>query len=153
MVKNPPANAGDVRDLGLVPRLGRPSGIGNGNPLQYSCQENSMDRRACWAIVHGVARSWTGLCDWAHTCTIDTSQCHACRKCSWAELSWAELRLSHYIYAYIHTHNGILPSHKEEWNFFTCNNMNELVGHYTKWNKSDRVRQIPFITYMWNLKI
>ena len=46
-------------DLGLVPGLGRSPGEGNGNPLQYSCLENPMDRGAWWAIVHGVAKSWT----------------------------------------------------------------------------------------------
>ena len=55
MVKNLPANAGDTRDAGLIPRLGRSPGIGNGNSLQYSCLENSMDRGAWWATVHGVA--------------------------------------------------------------------------------------------------
>ena len=45
-VKNPPANAGDTRDTGLIPGLGRPPGGGNGNPLQYSCLENSMERGA-----------------------------------------------------------------------------------------------------------
>ena len=53
-VKNPPANAGDVRDAGLIPGLGRSSGIGNGNSLQYSCLENPMDRGAWRATVHGV---------------------------------------------------------------------------------------------------
>ena len=53
MVKNPPANAGDT---GSVPRLGRYPGEGNGNLLQYSCLGNPMNRRAWWAIVHGVAK-------------------------------------------------------------------------------------------------
>ena len=57
VLKNPPANAGDVRDKGLVPGSGRFPGGGNGNPLQYSCPENPMDRGAWWAIVCGVARS------------------------------------------------------------------------------------------------
>ena len=61
MVKNPPANAGDVRDVGSIPGLGRSPGEGNGNPLQYSCLENSMDREAWRAIVHGVAKSQTQL--------------------------------------------------------------------------------------------
>ena len=60
VVKNPPVNAGDTRDTGSVPGLGR-SGEGNGNPLQYSCLENPMDRRAWGAIVHGVAKSQTQL--------------------------------------------------------------------------------------------
>ena len=48
MVKNQLASAGDPRDLGLIPGLGRPCGVGSGNPLQYSCLENSVDRGACW---------------------------------------------------------------------------------------------------------
>ena len=55
VVKNLPANAGDARDVGLIPELGRSPGVGNGNPLQCSCLENSMDRGVWWAIAHGVA--------------------------------------------------------------------------------------------------
>ena len=61
MVKNPPANVGDIRDMGSIPGLGRSPGGGPGNPLQYSCLENSMDRGAWRATVHGVAKSQTGL--------------------------------------------------------------------------------------------
>ena len=61
MVKNPPVNAGDIRDAGLIPRLGRSPGGGYGNPLQYSCLENTMDRGAWWATVHGVSKSQTRL--------------------------------------------------------------------------------------------
>ena len=57
VVKNLPANAGDIREAGLIPRLGRSSGVGNGNPPQYSCLENSMDRGDWQPIVHGVAES------------------------------------------------------------------------------------------------
>ena len=53
-------------DLGLIPRLGRSPGKGNGNPLQYSCQGNPMDRGAWWATVHGVAKSRTRLSDFTH---------------------------------------------------------------------------------------
>ena len=56
VVKNPPANAGDTRDMGSIPGLERSLGRGNGNPLQYSCLENPMDRGAWWAIVHGMAK-------------------------------------------------------------------------------------------------
>ena len=59
VVKNTPANTGDVRDMGLIPGLGRSLGGGHGNPLQYSCLENSMDRGAWQATVHRVAQSWT----------------------------------------------------------------------------------------------
>ena len=54
--KNPPANAGAV---GSIPGLGRSPGVRNGNPLQYSCLENSMDRGTWWATVYGVAKNGT----------------------------------------------------------------------------------------------
>ena len=57
MVKNPPVNAGDVRDVGLIPGLRRSPGGGHGNPLQYSCLENPMGRGAWWATVHRVPQS------------------------------------------------------------------------------------------------
>ena len=57
VVKNLPANAGDIRDVGSIPGLGRSPGEGNGNPLWYSCLENPMDRGVCWATVHGVTES------------------------------------------------------------------------------------------------
>ena len=58
-VKNLPANAGDARDMGSIPRSGRLPARGNGNLFPYSCLENSMDRGAWWAIVSGVAKMWT----------------------------------------------------------------------------------------------
>ena len=61
MVKSPPANSGDVRDLGSIPGSGRSPGGGHNNPLQYSCLENPMDRGAWRATVHSVAKSWTRL--------------------------------------------------------------------------------------------
>ena len=61
VVKNLPANAGDIRDMGSTPGLGRSPGEGHGNPLQYSCLGNPMERGAWWAIVHEVAQSWTRL--------------------------------------------------------------------------------------------
>ena len=60
MVKNMPANAGDA---GLIPGSGRSPGEGNGDPLQYSCLENPMDRGAWRATVHGVAKSQIQLSD------------------------------------------------------------------------------------------
>ena len=58
VVKNLPINAGDLKDMGLIPGSGRSSGGGNGNPLQYSFLENPMDRGAWWATVQRVAKSW-----------------------------------------------------------------------------------------------
>ena len=56
VVKNLPANAGDIRDAGLIPGWGRSPGEGNGNPLQYSCLGNPMDRGAWQATVHGATK-------------------------------------------------------------------------------------------------
>ena len=63
VVKNPPANAGDTGDVGLIPRLGRSPEVGNGNPLQNSYLENPMGRGAQWATVYGVTKSRTRLRD------------------------------------------------------------------------------------------
>ena len=60
VVKNPPANVGDT---GSIPGPGRSPGEGNGSPLQYSCLEDSMNRGAWWATVHGVTKSQTRLSD------------------------------------------------------------------------------------------
>ena len=57
VVKNLSANAGDIRDVGSIPGSGRSPGGGHGNPLQYSCLENPMDRGDWWATVHRVTKS------------------------------------------------------------------------------------------------
>ena len=59
VVKNPPAKAGDIRDIDSIPGSGRSPGGGHGNQLQYSCLENPMDRGAWQAMVHKVAKSQT----------------------------------------------------------------------------------------------
>ena len=62
VVKNPPANAGDIRDIGSIPGLGRSPGGGHGNPFQYSCLANPHGQRgAWWATVHKVTKSQTQL--------------------------------------------------------------------------------------------
>ena len=58
MVKNLPASEGDLRDMGLIPGSGRSPGGGHGNPLQYSCLENPLDRGAWQAVVHRVTKNW-----------------------------------------------------------------------------------------------
>ena len=72
MIKNPLANAGDLRDASLIPGLGRSPEGGHGNPLQYSCLENSMDSGASQVTVHAVAKSRTRLsaCAHPHSLTI-----------------------------------------------------------------------------------
>ena len=57
VVKNPPANAGDTSVEGSIPGSGRSPGGGNGNPFQYFCLENSMEREQCWAVVQGIQRA------------------------------------------------------------------------------------------------
>ena len=70
VIKNPPANAGDIRDVGLIPGSGRSPGGGHGNPPHYFCLENPMDTGAWQATVHRVAKSWTGLKRLSmHACT------------------------------------------------------------------------------------
>ena len=61
MVKNLLASAGDTGEMGSIHESGRSPGEGNGNPLQYSCLENTMNRGASWATVHGVTRNQTRL--------------------------------------------------------------------------------------------
>ena len=78
VVKNPPANAEDPRNAGLIPGLGRSPGGGHGNPLQYSCLGNPVDRGAWWATVHGVTKSQTWLSEWT-------------------ELNWNCLKYTHWI--------------------------------------------------------
>ena len=61
VVRNPPAGARHARDAGSLPGLGRSPGVGNGNLLQYSCLDHSMDRGDWWVTVQRVAKSWTQL--------------------------------------------------------------------------------------------
>ena len=78
LVKNLPASAGDVRDASSIPGWGRSPGGGHGNPLQYSCLENSMCGGAHWATVHGVAKSQTWLKGSSmHSCNLRNSN-HPC---------------------------------------------------------------------------
>ena len=67
VIKNPLANAADVRYAGSIPGSGRPPGEGNGNPLQYSCLENPMDRGVWWPTIHRGAESRTRLSNCAHS--------------------------------------------------------------------------------------
>ena len=72
VVKNPPANAADTEGSGSIPGVKRSSGGRHGNPLQYSCLKNPMDRGAWWATVHGVARLRYDWSNWApyQTCRV-----------------------------------------------------------------------------------
>ena len=71
IVKNLPVNAGDIRDTGLIPGLGRSSEGGHGDSLQYPCLENPTDRRACWAAFHRISQS--DMIEWTqHTRKVKT---------------------------------------------------------------------------------
>ena len=70
VVKYPPANAGDARDTGLIPELGRSPGEENGKLLHYSCLENSIDRGPWQAVIYVIAKSHTGLSKWAQYSTV-----------------------------------------------------------------------------------
>ena len=85
-LKNPPAIAGDAGDTGLTPGSGRSPGVGDGNPLKYSCLENSMDRGAWWATVHGLAESqtWLSMSDWA----TEHTRTHGCLLNAWISLPY-----------------------------------------------------------------
>ena len=67
VIKNPPANAGDLREAGSIPGSGRSPEEGHGSPLQYSFLENPMDRGAGEATVHGVAKTWKQLKSLLHS--------------------------------------------------------------------------------------
>ena len=67
VVKHPSASAGNAGDVSFIPGLGRSLRGGNGNPLQYSCLENPMDRETWWATVHGVPKNQKWLSKWAYT--------------------------------------------------------------------------------------
>ena len=70
MIKNLPTDAGDKRDMGLIPESGRSPARKHGNPLQYSCLENPRDRGAWWAAIYGVAQSRTRLSDLAAAAVV-----------------------------------------------------------------------------------
>ena len=76
MEKHLPAKAGDTGEASSIPGLGGSSGVGSGNPLQYSCLENSMDRGGLWATVQGVAKSWTRLSTHAYTPVSNFLMCY-----------------------------------------------------------------------------
>ena len=90
MVKNPPANAEDARDGGSIPGSGRSPGGGHGNPLQYSCLENPMDRGVWRATVHRVAESRTQLSTlFSISKTISKQEAHAVEDTACTPVIWA----------------------------------------------------------------
>ena len=104
VVKNPPANAGNIRDTGSIPGSGRSPGGGNGNLLQYFCLENPMDRAAWCITVHRVTESWTQL-KWfsMHACIHFSQHCLLKRLLSPQYVFLAPLSKINWPYTYRHT--------------------------------------------------
>ena len=101
VVKDSPANAGDTRDLRLIPGLERSPRIGNGNPLLYSCLGNSMDRGVWQVTVHGFAKSWTRLNTLTHReAEVSTARdAHQAWCCSPETLVEGEVRKGLWVFA------------------------------------------------------
>ena len=110
MVKNPAANAGDTGDSSLIPGSGQSPGGRNGNPLQNSCLENPMDRRAWWATVHGVAEKGTCLSMRAHTHTCTHTHTHRHTHTEF-NLRWFHLIASAGIFFHVRSHLQVLAGH------------------------------------------
>ena len=96
VIKNPPAKTGDIRHLGLIPGSGRSLGGGNGNPLQYSCLEDSMDRGAWRATVQGVTKSRTQMSTQEHHMPwwmlAELNICFFQDTTTWVTISFSESR-------------------------------------------------------------
>ena len=105
-------------DPGSIPGLGRSPGEGNDNPLQFSCPGNPMDRGTWWAIVHGVAKSWTGLSDFTFTFTFHSSvglkgkslfikrKCHIVSSGKTGQFFLSGMRVQLYVLNYIYFKEG-----------------------------------------------
>ena len=111
VLKNLSASARDTRDTGSIPGLGRSPGEGNGNALQYSCLENSIDRGAWWAAVHGTTEGWTWLSHWTHTHTH--THTHTIIH------GWLNLQIWNHGYMEFWPHEGRCPS-SLPWSAVNC---------------------------------
>ena len=96
VVKNSPASVGDKRDAGLIPGLGRCFKGGHGNPLQYSCLENPLDRGALWATVHRVTKSQIQL-KWLHARVFAYTHTHTHTRNFYTEDIWYQCILTFFI--------------------------------------------------------
>jgi len=114
VVKNLPAKAGDARDMGWIPGLGRSLGGENGNLLQYSSLVNPMDRGAWWAMAHGVTKSQTQLSTCAHTHTHTHTCTHVCsHTCVHTETHIHACACTHaraHAYTRVRAHTHYVPS-------------------------------------------
>ena len=127
VVKNLPANAGDLRHVGLIPGLGRFPGEEHGNPLQYFCLENPMDRGAWWATVHGVTKSQTQL-KWLSTLTRKQPKCLSTEE--WIKRIWCTYTINYYL----------APKKNEVMPFATTWMDPEII--ILRWSKSEKTNTI-----------
>ena len=119
VVKNSPANAADIRDVGPIPWLGRSSGGGHGNPLQYSCLENPMDSGAWWTTAHGVPKSQTQLKWPSMQAQRNPQGADPCHRKPGSRLSFSSHLRPHHQWSTPHSlPPGVLSagSHPLEWN-------------------------------------
>ena len=148
-----------MQDPGLIPGVGRSAGESTGYPLQYSWSSlvanwmapGQWEKWVRWSEIDPIPN----VLYWLLYCSIFVSLSKfemgqpIIYKTQFRQLFYTLCVCTH---THTHTHTGILLSHKKGWNFDIYNNMDKLGGHYTKWHKSDRERQIPYdITYMQNL--
>ena len=145
VVKNLPAIAGDVRDTGWIPRSGRSPGGGPGNPLQYSCLGNPMDRGACWATTHRVAKSQTRLKGLGTACgrtgflrvvcpslfNIGDAGQQQKEASMWRWVQWQMTRCWHQANA--NQYPGAHFTQKTRENFFECTVNQRFYFRNTKW--------------------
>ena len=123
VVNNLAANVGDIRDVGSIPGSGRSPRRGHGNPLQPSCLENIMDRGAWWAIVHGVAKSWTRLKQ------LSTNICVYMCVCVYIYNNYTEIRLS--IFFAAKEGEALYSQQKQDWELTVAQIMNSYCQSQT----------------------
>ena len=138
VVKNPPDNAGNIRDTGSIPESGRSPGEGNGNPLQYSCLENPMDREAWQATAYNVVESWTGLKPFStYTCTnfklllAQWSHLFKTTFCQISISSWIKILFKHIM-------KYLLFNNKKKWSTYYNMEILNLENILSKRSQSQR---------------
>ena len=132
MVKNPPANAADIRDGGLIPGSGRSPWRGPGNPLPYSCLEESMDRGTWRATVYRVTKSWTQL-KWLsmHACRQGRIQTDGMNPHYDGTISAWRFRISQ-------------PKEERKWNITPC----FILSSTWKWHTSDWPKRVTWLQHI-----
>ena len=150
MVKTPPANAGEVGDVGSIPGLGRSPGEWLSNPLLYSCLENSMDRGAWWVTVHGITKSWTQLKQLS-TRVRNNWQTHS--KELWGKELWFDIweifQTTEVSVFHVDAHS--VPNSTEQWyNYYRGTNPNPSCR---SWSRIQWLKRFDFVGTQKNVAI